>query len=276
MFSLRAALGTLAVVTTALSTIVAMPTPSSAAPAVGGCYEYPISTIDKVASAAPVIGCESPHTAETWYLGALNGTFGVPSKSSHASRLLAGSPCTITAMNAYLGLPDRRLPSRYRNAVLFPTDAQWAAGERWVRCDAVLQSGLQLQQTTGGAAAFVAAADPNSLNFCTPSTPSARNTAAVQCTKPKRNWIKVLDKELGGPNSQFPGTNSVLRRSAVICQKIAEQYDGKVPYPGWWRINPTQHGWNLGKRSVQCFVPYEQYLKELAQHTPAPTPVPTP
>lgn len=276
MAPLRTGLGVLVVSAALLATGLVLPTPVGAVAAVSACYDYPIATIGKVSTAAPVIGCESPHTAETYRVGTLAPSFGPPSKSSQAARLAAGRPCTVAAMNAYLGMADRTLPSRFRPVVLFPTDDQWTAGERWMRCDAVLQSGLQLQMTTGTAASFVAATTPSALNFCTPSTPSARNTAAVQCTKPKSNWIKVLDKELGGPNTRFPGTNSVLRRSAVICQKIAKRYDGKVPYPGWWRINPTQHGWNLGKRSVQCFVPYEQYQKELAQRTPAPTPVPTP
>lgn len=249
---------------------------ASAVATIGSCYDYPIGTIGKVSSAAPVIGCESPHTAETYRVGTLAASFGPPSKAPLAARLAAGRLCSVASMNAYLGMADRTLPSRYRPVVLMPTDEQWNAGERWVRCDAVLQSGLQLQKMTDTAPAFVAATETSALNFCTPSTPSARNTAAVQCTKPKSNWIKVLDKELGGPNSRFPGTNSVLRRSAAICQKIAERYDGKVPYPGWWRINPTQRGWSLGKRSVQCFVPYEQYLKELAQRAPAPAPVPAP
>ncbi len=271
---LRAALSAFVIATAVVSTAVVSAAPASAAATVGSCYDYPLETVGKVASAAPAIGCESPHTAETWYVRALPDSFGMPSKSSHARRLLAGDPCTTKAMNSYLGMPDRKLPTRYRNVVLFPTDAQWTAGERWVRCDAVLQSGLHLQITTGTAAAFAATVEPTRLNFCTPGTPSARRTAAVPCTNAKKNWIKVLDKELGGPSSRFPGSSTVLRRSAVICQKIAKQYDGKVQYPGWWRINPTQHGWNLGKRSVQCFVPYAQYLKELSQHRPVPAPVP--
>ena len=68
----------------------------------------------------------------------------------------------------------------------------------------------------------------------------------------------------------------VLRRSALICQKIAKKYNGKAEYPGWWRINPTDTGWRLGKRSVQCFVPLAQYLQEVAQSTPAPVTEPTP
>jgi hypothetical protein len=276
MSTLRSGLSLLTVASIGLGSVLVMAPAASAAAAVGSCYEYPLGTVGKVASAAPVIGCESPHTAETWWVGALAPAFGLPSKASHAARLQAGRPCTTKAMNTYLGIPDRKLPSRYRNVVLFPTDAQWNAGERWVRCDVVLQSGLSLQQTTGTAASFVATVPQDRLTFCTPGTPSARKTAAVPCTNPKKNWIKVLDKELGGPNSRFPGTSTVLRRSAVICQKIAKQYDGKIPYPGWWRINPTQHGWNLGKRSVQCFVPYDQYLKELAQRAPKPVPTPVP
>lgn len=276
MAPLRTGLITIAVTTALAASGLTMPVSASAAVVIGSCYDYSLATIGKVASAAPVIGCESPHTAETWHVGTVDAAFGAPSKSTQARRLAAGRPCTLTAMNSYLGMTGRSLPSRYRTVVLFPTDDQWDAGERWVRCDVVLQSGLQLQKTAGTAAAFVASTSAGALNFCTPSTPSAQNTAAVQCANPTKNWIKVLDKELGGPSSRFPGTSSVLRRSAVICQKIAKKYDGGVTYPGWWRINPTQHGWNLGKRSVQCFVPYKQYLAELAQHTPAPTPTATP
>lgn len=276
MAPLRTGLGILVGSAALIATGLTLPTPASAAAAVGACYDYPIRTIGTVSTAAPAMGCESPHTAQTYRVGTLAPSFGLPSKSSQAARLAAGLPCTVASMNSYLGMADRTLPSRFRPVALLPTDEQWNAGERWVRCDAVLQSGLQLQKTAGTGPEFVAATAQSALNFCTPSTPSARNTAAVQCTKPKSNWIKVLDKELGGPSSRFPGTSSVLRRSAVICQNVAKRYDGKVPYPGWWRINPTQHGWNLGKRSVQCFVPYEQFLKELAQHTSAPAPVPDP
>lgn len=276
MAPLRTGLAALAATSALLAAGLVLPAPASAAPAVGSCFDYPFSTLGKASSAAPAIGCEFPHTAETWFVGTVPDSFGPPSKASQADRLLAARPCTTKAMNAALGMPTRVLPSRYRTVVLFPTDAQWNAGERWVRCDAALQSGLQFQSTTGTAAAFVAATTQDVLNFCTPSTPSARNTAAVQCTKPKRNWIKVLDRELGGPNSRFPGTSTVLRRSAVICQKIAKKYNGKAEYPGWWRINPTDTGWRLGKRSVQCFVPLAQYLQEVAQSTPAPVTEPTP
>lgn len=276
MVAVRPAAAVIGVTALMLATGLAGATPSAAASVVGSCFDYPVATLDEISSPAAAIGCENPHTAETFAVRTLGEQFGPPSKASVAARLAAASGCTVKAMNAYLGMPARVLPSRFRVAALFPTNAQWAAGERWVRCDAVLQSGLVLQRITGPGSAFVASVPQADLNFCTPSTPSARNTAAVRCTNPKRNWIKVLEQRLGGPTARFPGESSILRRSALICQKIAKKYDGKVPYPGWWRINPTETGWKLGKRSVQCFVPYQQYLKELAQNAPAPTPIPAP
>lgn len=255
---------------------IALPTAASAAPQVGGCYAYPASTIGKTSSAAPVIGCESAHTAETYFVGIVPDAFGVPSSASQAARLSAGRPCTVAAMNAYLGLTDRSLPSRFRTIVLFPTDAEWNAGERWVRCDVVLQGGLELKSLTGTAPAFVAATPKEILNFCTPAEPNAVKTSAYPCTNPKKNWIKVLDQELGGPGSKFPGTSTVEKKTRALCQKMGKKYDGKVTYPGWWAIWPTSRGWKEGRRSAQCFVPYAQYLKELAQNAPRPTPSPTP
>ena len=232
--------------------------------------------IGKTSTAAPAIGCESPHTAETYFVGTLAEAFGLPSGSTQPARLSAGRPCTVAAMNAHLGLTEQKLPSRFRTVVLFPTDDQWNAGERWMRCDVVLQGGLELKSFSGTAAALVAATPRDIFNFCTPAEPNAVKTAAYPCLDRKKNWIKVLDQELGGPGSKFPGTTSVERSTRRLCEKMGKKYDGKVTYPGWWAIWPTSRGWKEGRRSAQCFVPYAQYLKELAQNAPRPTPSPTP
>ncbi|MEI6363528.1 MAG: hypothetical protein WCP95_15505, partial [Actinomycetes bacterium] len=105
------------------------PVPASADPLVGACYDYPASTLHKVSSAAPAIGCDALHTAETYYVRPLPDSFGLPSKASLGAKISAGKPCTVATMNAYLGMPDRVLPSRWLIVPLFPTDAQWAAGE---------------------------------------------------------------------------------------------------------------------------------------------------
>lgn len=268
MLRLTVALGTSAVI--GIAGLVA-PASASAEPVVGACYAYPKSTLEDVSSPAEPIACTTKHTAETYYVRTLPDSFGLPSKASAAKRLSAGEPCTVAAMNAYLGMPDRKLPSRFQTAVLFPTNAQWQAGERWMRCDVVLQGGTALVALTKPAAEVVAAAPPEQFDFCTPGTPNAKNTSAFPCNKPKINWIKVLDRDLGQPGSAFPGTRTVENRTRALCKVQGKAWNGKEKYPGWWAIWPTAKGWKEGRRSAQCFVPYSQYAQELAERAPATT-----
>ena len=244
--------------------------PAQAEPVQSACYDYDKATLSKVSTNAPAVDCTAKHTAETYYVRALPDSFGLPSKASAAKRLSASEPCTTKAMNSYLGIPNRKLPSRFLTAVLFPTDAQWSAGERWMRCDVVLQGGTSLVTLTKPAADVVAAAPSEQFDFCTPGTPNARNTSAFPCNKPKKNWIKVLDKDLGAPGSKFPGTRNVEKRTRALCRAQGKEWSGKTKYPGWWAIWPTSKGWREGRRSAQCFVPYLQYQEELAQRAPAP------
>lgn len=276
MLSLRTALTTAAAAAAIVAAGLVAPSPAAAAPAVDACYAYKAAVLEEGTSTAPAVDCSAQHTAQTYYVGTLPASFGLPSEASQAARLSAGRPCTVAAMNSYLGLSDRQLPSRFQTVVLFPTDEQWAAGERWVRCDVVLQGGLKLKSFTGTAAALVAATPAAQFNFCTPAEPNARATAAYPCLNPKKNWIKVLDKELGGPGSKFPGTSTVERKTRALCKKQGKTWNGGEKFPGWWAIWPTEVGWKEGKRSAQCFVPYKQYLKEVASQTPAPAPAPTP
>lgn len=276
MPSLRTGLTIVACSATVVLGGLVAPATASAAPQVGACYSYKTAVLTEASTPAPAVDCTTQHTAETFFVGTVPASFGLPSEASKAKILAAGRPCTVRAMNSYLGLQDRELPSRFRAVVLFPTDDQWAGGERWVRCDVVLQGGLQLKAFAGPAAALVAATPADQFNFCTPQEPNARATAAYPCLSPKRNWIKVLDQELGGPGSSFPGTSAVERKTRTLCERQGKKWDGKEKFPGWWAIWSTQAGWKEGKRSAQCFVPYKQYLKEVASKAPAPTPAPTP
>lgn len=276
MLSLRTGLTVAASAAAVVLAGLVAPSPATAAPLAGACYAYKAAVLGEVSSSAPVVDCTALHTAETYYVGTLPESFGLPSKAAQARILFAGRPCTVKAMNSYLGTPDRELPSRFRTVVLFPTDDQWAAGERWVRCDVVLQGGLQLKAFAGTAAALVAATPASQFNFCTPAEPNARATAAYPCLNPKKNWIKVLDQELGGPGSSFPGTSSVEKKTRSLCEKQGKTWNGKEKYPGWWAIWPTSVGWKQGKRSAQCFVPYKQFLAEVASQAPAPAPTPVP
>ena len=273
--SLRAILPATVIAAGVIAGGLTTPAAAAEAPQVGACYAYKAAVLKEVSTDAPAVDCDASHTAETYWVGSVTNALGVPSKAPSARLLAASRPCTTDAMNAYLGIPDRVLPSRFQTVVLFPTDAQWGAGERWVRCDVVLQGGLALRPFAGPAAGFVAANPSTQFDFCTPREPNARATEAYPCLNPRKNWIKVLDRELGGPGSKFPGTKTVERKTRALCAKQGKVWNGKEKYPGWWAIWPTSVGWKDGRRSAQCFVPYQQYLKELEERQPTQAPAPT-
>ncbi len=276
MFALRAGITAAAATLVVLGGLVA-PAPASAAAEVGTCYAYKSPTLKAVSSTAPAVDCTANHTAETYFVGTLPANFGPPSEASQPAKLAAARPCTVSAMNAYLGMPDRDLPSRFLTVPLFPTDEEWAAGERWMRCDVVLQGGLVLKSFTGTAAALVAATPQEQFNFCTPREPNAKKTAAYPAPSPRRTGSRCSTRSSAARDrsSREPARSSARRASCVRSR--ARSGTARRSTPDWWAIWPTAIGWKDGKRSAQCFVPYGQYLKEVAlQSTPAPAPTPDP
>ena len=235
------------------------------APAVqDACYDYKASgTKNQAATAAPV-PCEGPHSAQTFFVGTLPDNFGNPTKANAKTRLRATRACTTQAMNSYLGLTDTKIPSRFQVVTVFPTPTQWNAGERWVRCDVVLRGGRNYTKFSGTAQQLVATTPREQFNFCTPSVPGSRTKSAFPCTKPKRNWIMVAERDLGNVGSNFPGSRSVERQAKRICQKVGNTYTVRKSFYPWWAIWPTRVGWQDGDRTAQCFVPYEEYLKTTA------------
>ena len=256
-------------ITISLLTICLATPVQAAPPTIGECYGYPIAVRDEVSSTAAPVPCATAHTAETYWTGSLKPSFGRPSKATPGARLAATTACDTKALNAAVAMPGRTLPSRWLSFAIFPTDAQWSAGEHWVRCDAVLKTGLKLTDLTTRAADFVTASGVDYFNFCTPSQPNGRNTESYPCTDPKKNWIMDAARELGGPGTKFPGTSNVEKRTRALCSKIAKRYSGGSKFPSWWAIWPTDRGWKEGRRAGQCLVPVSQYNKEVAPVIPA-------
>lgn len=271
---MRPRIALIALISIAAASIVTAPA-SHASPAVGDCYYYPGTT--RISSEAPAVSCDAPHTAQTYWVSNLPDSFGVPAKASAAARRSATVACTPRAINAFTGMPDRTLPSRFDTFAIFPSASQWAAGERTVRCDVVLRNGAKLVTLSQPAAAVVASTPADQLNYCTPAEPNANSPYAGICNNPRKNFIKLLAKDLGKPGSKFPGYSAVERRVTKMCQALGRKYKGNVPFPGYWGIWPTGTGWANGDRAAQCFVPLKQYLDTLAKQAPAaPAPAASP
>lgn len=262
--SISALLAGALVVGTTLAAAPSVGAIEAAQPVQDACYDYRAAGTKAQAATAPPVPCEGDHTAQTFYVRSLPDSFGVPDKANAKKRLRVARACTVDAMNSYLGLTNTNIPSRFQIVTVFPTDAQWNAGERWMRCDVVLRGGKTYARFADTAPALVAVTPREQFDFCTPNVPGSRTKAAYPCTKPKKNWIMVAERDLGKIGSNFPGTRSVERKAKRICERIGNKYTVRKKFFPWWAIWPTGNGWRDGDRTAQCFVPYEQYLKTTA------------
>ena len=228
-------------------------------PEVGDCYAYPRFATVTAAKARPV-SCRRSHVAEAFYIGSLPDALGPPRKATYAQRAAAAKPCTEGAMHRAIGLGDRRIPSRFEVVVVFPTNEQWQAGARWLRCDAALLEGPGYVRLKAPLATIVGDAKPGTFDVCTPSVPGSKAKVAGRCTKPKQNWILVAEPRIAPAAAAFPGLDAVTRQAKALCKEAVKPYED--PQDRWWAIWPKKSGWKAGYRLAMCFVPYAAYAEK--------------
>ena len=251
------------------ATMTAVALPAQAAPhSVGSCFRLGDKAFAALSSAEGPLPCSEPHNAETFFVGTVPETMVDPQNATPPQIVDAVlRECTTERLNAHLGLTDP-LPSRFQRKAFFPTPEAWAAGDRSLRCDVTLRSGLGRASWTGSATAYVAANPSTAFRYCTPSVgflawPDPNKPAAVECTDPAQQWIAVSTQALGKPTAKYPGEAKLRRKGSAICRAFRAAYPGGIAKPenrGWYYMYPKPAGWKAGERDVQCWVPLKQFL----------------
>jgi len=261
-----------------LGAALGAPAAQAAPPQSGECWAYNVKQAEQRASGAGV-DCAAHHSGETFFVGTAGSNFPGPqqAKARDIGREYARN-CTVQRMNAYLGL-DAALPLRTRVFMFLPTQEQWQAGERWVRCDVAVRSGLELEKWRGPLKDVITSAPSNAFAFCTPSVgfiewPDPIRTRAQRCNAPKKQWILVGTPQLGEPAGKFPGQRATERRARERCSKFRDTYPGGKPKAdrNWFYIYPTSAGWDRGERNASCWVPLQQYQDTVRQQQQATEP----
>lgn len=225
-------------------------------PKIGDCYSYPRFATVKAAEARAT-SCKRSHVGETFYVAKLPSSLGPPRKATYAERAAAAKPCTEAAMHEAIGLAGRTIPSRFEVVVVFPTNAQWEQGARWMRCDAALLEGSSYTRLKAPLSTVISQAKDGTFDFCTPKVPGSKAKVAGRCTKPKQNWILVTEPRIAPASSAFPGLEAVTREAKALCKEAAKEFED--PQDRWWAIWPKKAGWKAGYRLAMCFVPYTAY-----------------
>ena len=100
-------------------------------PLVGNCYNYTASDVAGDGSTKGPVKCTATHTAETYRVGVWKEVKGPFELENNETWAVANKLC-----QPFKG------QSRFFNywAYYLPTQAQWNAGQRWIRCDAMISA----------------------------------------------------------------------------------------------------------------------------------------
>lgn len=178
-------------------TTLGLATPATAeplpAPAVGQCTKDP--TLAGWVLGGPVVDCRRPHYGQT----ILVGTWTSETMPSVAARLKPGSvksdalfadlnhqlnACNAAALDLVgVSRTGYTVPTSFKTNVTGPNNAQWAAGQRWLRCDLVVERLMSL----GGKAHLGAMPPPRKVPNIM-RTPIKSNPYAVCGWMLKTQW----------------------------------------------------------------------------------------
>jgi hypothetical protein len=254
-----------------------VPTSSSAVsaqPAVGQCWNASVAQATEWAAwdGHSAVPCAMSHRLYTYEVGHITGETGSTwASSANGSSLSAAvaakadHACTISTL-----LPSEKWNQQLIQQYFFvPSQAEWAAGARWVRCDVgVLSTGTTLADERFSAlpksiSTFVAAvaSDPRRYEFCLNSSQPVTDVGPLDnpdatladCDK-SPEWTLATHANLpGASGAAFPSDSTANAESAAICSRAATGA-GQI----WIAYLPTRSDWEAGDREVDCWVGQKQ------------------
>lgn len=261
--------------------LVAVPAQAAETPQIGECLEY--ADLESLDSPGASVACATEHNAEVFAVGVAPDSLGLPSQAflpdQRRSELCTppGGTNARAAMLDYLGLRDASIPLRTYFAVKLPTDEQWTAGDRWVRClIAVNYEGAEapvlFQSWTGSAPDRVVSTGAGWLVTCGDGTPASGSfTIIVRCEGER--WMLVANgvEVSGTAGTPYPG--AALQAAADdACRTRTTPWlqDGATTFIA---ALVTREEWQAGGRVALCWIRFADWNGQVSD-APAPTPIP--
>jgi hypothetical protein len=252
------------------------PSPSRVPASFGRCWNEQYNDVSAWTTwqGGDYVPCDEPHTTYTFAVQNLparqSSAFSTALSSSHSEQ---AEVCRVEL--EYL-VPTRG--DRYSLVTWFtflPSDADWRAGARWVRCDI----GLLAQATPHAQTQLVPLPseitdlalsvqhNPRQHEVClaasvseagTMDGPHTDSAVPARCDEVAA-WYFLSSVPLGyAPESEFPGGDALSRATEAACNQALDasgEYDTSM-----WRFYPGQQGWSDGQRTATCWVYRPQTL----------------
>jgi Septum formation len=217
---------------------------------------------------ATAVACTRSHTLYTYHVGRISGepanSWAAPGDAGSLTpeiQAKAGTACTLSTL-----LPHAKWNQQLIMSYFFvPTEAQWKAGARWIRCDVgVPATGTTLDNESFTAlptkiSSFVGAvsSDPLRFEFCINSTtpvsesgPLDNPDATLANCKDNPQWkLTVHGRFPDAAGAPFPDDATSNAASSKLCLPGVTG-DNEV----WIAYLPTKATWASGDREIDCWV----------------------
>ncbi len=226
------------------------------APKVGECRALTFGAIGRYSSASPATSCQRPHTALTFAVVKLpkDIAFNGVDIGNDAVQEKASLLCRAEFADYIGGSAATRALSRLSVTYFLPTQPDFDAGSRWVRCDVIaLQSArvlADLPDTVKGFNATDAALDD--YGVCSRGEPGAADALLLMCNQ-DHTYRALSALRLGSDSAAYPGQQVVGTEGQQRCDTyISDALGLGGGYTYAWTY-PSADDWSNGQRFGFCW-----------------------
>lgn len=231
-------------------------TPPPPDPDTETCRELRFGDVGRYANDTPTTSCDKRHTGFTFEVTELPPDIafdGVQIKND-AIQQAAGRSCR-QAFEDYVG-GDAATRARVRLTVTYflPSQAEYDAGARWVRCDIIaLQGERILAELPATLEGFLDDDDAiNDYGLCSTGQPGAADSKMVACEQP-HSYRAVVALRLGAMDDSYPGETTTSIQGKQRCEDlIVKLLDTDSSFTYSWTF-PTPQDWRAGQRFGYCW-----------------------
>ena len=235
------------------------PTPTrdpAPAPKVGECRNLKFGAIGRYTNDGPTITCKRPHTTLTFAVEDLpkDVAFDGVDIGNDAVQEKASLLCRAAFARYIGGSAATRALSRLSVTYFLPTQPDFDAGSRWVRCDVVaLQAARVLAPLPATVKGFNATdAALTDYGVCSRGEPGTTGALLVMCDQ-DHDYRALTALRLGSDSATYPGDDVVATQGQQRCDDFISHALGLGGgYTYAWTY-PSTEDWANGQRFGFCW-----------------------